>query len=334
MSGYVARRVLAMLLTVLAAVTLLFLLLHASSASPVNGLPPQVAADPGARDAFLADRGLDGSLLSQYGRYLGRLARGDLGESAYDGSSVWEAISVSAPVTLELGFMATIVAVVPGVAVGIAAARRHGRWPDGAARVGTLLAISIPSYWLAVLCLVLVGERAPDLLPSAGGFRTFSEDPVGNIRSLLLPALVLGLAGFAMIARALRTALIEAYESDQVRFARAMGASERDILRRVALRAAAPSVVTVVGLVIATLASGTVLVEHVFQIPGIGQLMVMAFTRPDYDLALGTAIFTALVFLVLNLVVDVAIHVLDPRTHRGSVRGRARDRTPDPAVAP
>lgn len=316
MTRFLLTRLGAMVLTVLAAVTVLFLLLHASTASPVNSLPPQVAADPVARDAFLAERGLDGSLLTQYRRYIGRLARGDLGHSVYDGSPVRDAIATSAPVSLELGLLATVVAVVPGVAVGVTAARNRGRWPDGASRISTLLAISVPSYWLAVLCLVLVGERAPDLLPSAGGFRTFTDNPAANLRSLLLPAVVLGLSGFAMIARSLRTALIEVYDSDQVRFARAMGSSERSILRRIALRAAAPATLTVTGLVIATLASGTVLVEHVFQIPGMGQLMVVAFTHQDYDLALGCAVFTAVLFLTLNLLVDIAVGITDPRTRR------------------
>lgn len=328
MSRYLLRRLAAMALTVLVAVTALFLLLHSSSSSPVNSLPPAVAADPEARAAFEEARGLDGSLLDQYGRYLGRLVRGDLGESVYDGSSVWSAIRVSAPVTFQLGAFAAVVAIVPGIAVGIAAGRRHGRWPDSASRLGTLLAISIPSYWLAVLCLVLVGERAPDLVPGAGGFRTFGEDPAANLRALILPSIVLGLSGFAMIARSLRTGLIAAYDSDQVRFARAMGSTERQILRRITLRAAAPSTITVLGLVIATLASGTVLVEHVFQIPGLGQLMVTAFSRQDYDLALGTSIVTALVFLVINLVVDVAVHLLDPRTRRSSAPAPTAGATP------
>lgn len=333
MTRYVLRRLVALLGTVLVAVTALFLLLHASSSSPVNSLPPQVAANPEARQAYLEERGLDGSLASQYVGYLGRLARGDLGESVYDGSSVWSAITTSAPVSLQLGLLAAVVAVIPGVAVGVAAARRHGRWPDGVARVGTLLAISVPSYWLAVLCIVLVGERAPDLVPGAGGFRTFSDDPVANLRSLLLPALVLGLSGFAMIARSLRAALIEVYDGDQVRFARAMGTSERDILRRIALRAAAPASITVLGLVVATLVSGTVLIEHVFQIPGMGQLMVTAFGRQDYDLALGTAIVTAVLFLTVNLLVDVAVHALDPRTRTGSGPARRGRRTDVEATA-
>lgn len=321
MTGYVLRRLLALVATVLVALTAMFGLLHASPSSPVNSLPPAVAADPEARAAFLADRGLDRPLVVQYAGYLGDVATGDLGTSLYDGSSVAGSIAATAPVSMELGLLAALVAIVPGALVGITAARHHGRAPDAAARLATLLAISIPSYWLAVLCLVVVGERAPDLLPDAGGFTPFGEDPAANLRVMVLPAVVLGLAGFAMVARSLRTSLVEILDGDDVRFARSLGMPERQVVRRIALRNAAPSAVTVVGLLLGGLVSGTVLVENVFQIPGLGQLMVTAFTRDDYPLALGTALATAVVFLGLNLVVDLVLHAVDPRARRRALAG-------------
>lgn len=313
MTRFLLRRVLGLVLTLLLAVTAMFGLLHASSSSPVNTLPPTVAADPAARAEFQARHGLDRPIVVQWWRYVTGLARGDLGVSITNGVPVAESLATSAPVSLELGLLATALAVVPGVAVGIAAGRRHGSIVDGTARFGTLLAISIPSYWLAVLCLVLIGERYPDLLPGAGGFVTFGEDPAANLQSLLLPAVVLGLAGFAMIARALRSTLIDVYQSDQVRFARAMGMSEGPILRRIALPAAAPAAVTVLGLVVGTLITGTVLVESVFQLPGMGQLMVHAFVSYDYPLALGASIVTAILFLGTNVAVDIIVHAFGGR---------------------
>lgn len=320
MTGFVLRRLLGLAITALVAVTGLFALLHASPGSPVNSLPPAVAADPEARAAYLADTGLDRPILRQYAGYLGDVATGDLGTSLYDGSSVWGSIRTTAPVSFELGLLAAVVAIGPGVLVGTTAARHHGRAADGIARVATLLAISVPSYWLAVLCLVVVGERAPDLLPDAGGFTPFGQDPGANLRVMVLPAIVLGLAGFAMVARSVRTSLVEVLDGDDVRFARAMGMSERQVVRRIALRNAAPSTLTVIGLLVGGLVSGTVLVENVFQIPGLGQLMVTAFTRDDYPLALGTALATAVVFLGLNLVVDVAVQLATPRRGAGSRR--------------
>lgn len=313
MTRYVLRRLLGLAATILVALTVLFGLLHASPTSPVHSLPPAVAADPQARAEFEAQHDLDQPLVVQYGRYVGRAVRGDLGTSIVSGQSVSSGLGDALPVSLELGLLASLVAVIPGLLVGVAAARFHGRAVDGAARLVTLVAISVPSYWLAVIGLVVVGERYPDLLPSAGGFERFGDNPAANLKTLLLPAFVLGLAGFSMIARSVRTSLIEIYERDEVRFARAMGLPEREILRRIALRAAAPSTITVLGLVVATLVSGTVLVEHVFQLPGMGQLMVHAFVRQDYPVALGASLVTAVLFLGLNLVVDLAVHALDPR---------------------
>lgn len=315
-SGFVLRRLLVLAATIWLATTAMFLLLHASPSSPVNNLPPAVAADPEARAAVMAEKGLDRPLVEQYLAYLGDVATGDLGTSLYDGSSVGAAVRATVPVSFELGLLAAGFAIVPGALVGITAARHHGRAVDGASRLATIAAISVPSYWLAVLCLVVVGERYPDLLPSAGGYTPFGEDPLRNLQAMLLPAIVLGLGGFAMVARALRSSLVEILDGEDVRFARAMGMPERQVVRRIALRRAAPSTVTVLGLLVGGLVSGTVLVENVFQIPGLGQLMVTAFTRDDYPLALGTALATATVFLGLNLLVDLAVHALDPRARR------------------
>lgn len=314
MIRYLLRRLLALAVTVLLALTMMFALLHASPGSPVDSMGANVAADPEARAAITEAQGLDRPLIAQYGAYLGGLARGDLGTSIYDGSSVRATIGAAIPVSAELGLLAIGVTLVPGLALGIAAARRHGRPLDGAVRVLTLLAISLPSYWLAVLCLVGVGARYPDLLPSAGGFIPFSEDPVANLKVMILPAIVVGLAGFAIVARSVRAALVDAYGTDEVLFGRASGLPERDVTRRLALRRAAPPSLAVLGLVVGGLLTGTVLVENVFQLPGMGQLMVTAFTRDDYPLALGTALVTAVVLLTVNLVVDVTLHLLDPRT--------------------
>lgn len=313
MIGFIARRLVAAAVTAVVALTAMFGLLHASPASPVNALAPAVAANEEARQAHQARLGLDDPVVVQYSRYMGGLVRGDLGESLYDGSSVASSIARAAPASIELGILATVMAVIPGAALGFLGARRPGGAIDALTRVVTVAAISVPAYWLAVLALVVVGERAPDLLPDSGAFVTITEDPLTNLRVMIIPAIVLGLGGAAMVARALRTALVETATRDDVRFARSMGMSEGDILRKVALRHIAPTSVTVMALVVAGLMSGTVLVENVFKIPGLGHLMVLAFIRGDYPLALGTTLFTAMIFLGLNLVADVVVSLLDPR---------------------
>lgn len=316
MIRFALHRAAVLLVTVVAAVSVLFVVLHASPGSPVTNLAPSVAADPEARAAVAADAGLDRPLVAQYASFWGSLARLDLGTSLYDGSSVSGSIADAAPVSFQLGLMAAVVALVPGVLAGVVAARRHGRPADALVRVVTVVAISVPSYWLAVLCLVAVGERWPDLVPGAGGYTPFTEDPLGSLRAMLLPAVVLGVGGFAMVARSVRTALLAVLDGDDVHFARSMGMAEHQVLGRIALRAVAPSTVTVVGLLLGGLVSGTLLVENVFALPGLGQLMVTAFTRGDHPLALAAALVTAVVFLGLNLVVDVAVVALDPRARR------------------
>jgi peptide/nickel transport system permease protein len=316
MLAYVLRRAVALIVVLFVSISAMFLLLHVADDTPVDSMSPAVAADPRARHAVERRLGLDDPLVMQYGTYLGDLVQGDLGTSIYDGSSVSDQIAERLPVSLELGLLAALVSIVPGLLLGTWAALRHGRWADGGTRIITILAISIPSYWLAVLCLVLVGQALPDLLPGTGGFVTFSEDPLANLQVMILPAVVLGLAVLAMVARSIRASLIVVLSYDDVTFARAMGMPERLVMRRIALRNALAPTLAVLGVLIGGLVSGTILIENVFQIPGLGQLMVTAFVRRDYPLALGATVVTATIFLVLNLVIDVLSALVDPRTRR------------------
>lgn len=313
MTRYVLQRLGAFALLMVAALTLLFLALHVLASDSTYGLAPTVAANPEARAAAAEAQGLDRPLLEQYVDHMGDMLRGDLGTSYSDGSSVADSVSAAIPVSLGLGLMATLIGIVPGLLIGAVAAMRPRTVTDGAARLGSLLAVSVPSYWLAMMSLVVVGDRWPQFVPRAGGFVRFSDDPTANVHALLLPAAVLGLGALGMVARTTRTALVEVLSGDDVRFARAMGMTRRQVVTRVALRNAAPTGITVSGMVIAGLLSGTVLVENVFQLPGLGQLMVNAFGRQDLPLAMGAAAVTAIVYLGLNLVVDLALTLVDPR---------------------
>lgn len=337
MMAYTLRRCCSFVALLLVALTLLFVLLHALPDESTYGLAPTVAANPEARAAAAEAQGLDRPLVEQYVDHMGGLVRGDLGRSFADGSSVWAAVSAAIPVSAALGILAVLLGVGPGLVLGIIAAVRPRRRTTGAIGIGTLLAISVPSYWLAVLGLVFVGGRWPALVPRAGGFVRLSDDPVAHVQALLLPAAVLGLGALGMVARTTRSALAEVLSGDDVRFARAMGMAERQVFTRVALRNAAPTGVTVAGLVIAGLLSGTVLVENVFQLPGLGQLMVTAFGRQDLPLAMGAAVVTAVIYLGLNLAVDLTLAALDPRMRGGRpalrTSRRRTARTPTDGVA-
>ncbi|UWZ39099.1 ABC transporter permease [Dactylosporangium roseum] len=317
MLAVLRKRVTNMVVVVFLVISGMFFLLHLAPASPANQLPPAVAADPQALAEYRASLGLDRNIFIQYWNYLTGLLRGDFGRSLYDHSSVLTSIGRALPVTLELGLLAGVGSMVPGILLGIWAAVRRGEWVDGAARVVTVLSLSVPAYWLAVLSLLFVGQRYPDLLPSAGGFVRFTEQPIANLQVLLLPSFVLGLGTFALVARALRASLTEVMSADYVGFAAAMGMPRRRLLGRVAVRNAIIPTLTVMGVLLGGLISGTVLVESIFAIPGLGHLMVTAYLRGDYPLALGCSLVTAAIFLGLNLIVDLLNHLVDPRTLPG-----------------
>ncbi|MGH8961645.1 MAG: ABC transporter permease [Jatrophihabitantaceae bacterium] len=314
MLAFLRRRVLNMAAVLFLVTSGMFFLLHLAPGSPVNSLPPAVAADPVARAAYAKSLGLNENLFAQYWHYLTGLLRGDFGKSLYDGTPVLHQITTHLPISLELGLMAAVGAMLPGFLLGVWTAMHRGEWVDSAMRVLTVLSLSVPAYWLAVLSLVFVGQRYPELLPSAGGFVTFGADPVANLQVMFLPSLVLGLSTFALVARSLRAALVDVLQFDYVSFAEAMGMKRGLLMSRIAVRNAVIPTLTVMGVLLGGLISGTVLVESIFQIPGLGQLMVTAFLRQDYPLALGCSVFTAMIFLMLNLVVDTLYYLVDPRT--------------------
>ncbi len=324
MLSFLIKRLGSLVLVLFLMLTGMFVLLHLAPSSPVNSLPPAVAADPAARAAYEASLGLDQPLLIQYLNYLKGLVTGDLGTSLYDGTSVTSQIASHLPVSLELGLLAALFSMLPGFLLGMWTAVHHGDKIDSSARVLTVLSLSVPAYWLAVVSLVVVGQSFPQLLPSAGGFVPFRDDPAANLQVMILPALVLGLSTFALVARSLRASLVDVLGSDYVGFARGMGMSQRRLMGRVAVRNAVIPTLTIMGVLLGGLVSGTVLVESVFQIPGLGQLMVTAFLRQDYPLALGASIATGTVFLLLNLVVDALYYVVDPRVRLQLSSSRSR----------
>lgn len=317
MLRFLGRRLVNLVLVLFFVVSGMFFALHLMPGSPVNSLPPAIAADPVARTAYAESLGLNDPLLVQYWNFLVRLIQLDFGVSIYDGTRVIDQIGAHLPVSMELGVLAAAGSMIPGLALGVWTAMRLGAAVDAAIRVFTVLALSVPAYWLAVLALVFVGRRFPQLLPSAGGYVPFTEDAAANLQVMLLPSLVLGLSTFALVARSLRAALADVLSFDYITFAQGMGMRRRVMMSRIAVRNAIIPTLTVMGVLLGGLISGTVLIESVFQIPGLGQLMVTAFLRQDYPLALGCAVFTTALFLLLNLVVDALYHVIDPRIKAG-----------------
>ena len=268
-------------------------------------------ASPAVIAEIRAKYHLDDPLLTRYGKWVADLARGDLGISLRTQQSVVQLLAQKVPVTLELASLAMIIALTFGVSMGILAAISRGGIVDYVARGVALFGISMPSFWLGILFILLFSVKWR-ILPASGSV-SLMEDPVENLRSMIMPATVLGLAVSGVIMRHTRSAMLQVLSNDYVRTARAKGLKETTVVFVHALRNAALPIITLGALEFGQLLSGTVLTETVFSIPGFGKLVVDAVFNRDYAVVQGAVLCTALVFLLLNLLADLAYAVVNPR---------------------
>ncbi|HEV7298131.1 MAG TPA: ABC transporter permease [Tepidisphaeraceae bacterium] len=314
MSTYIIKRLLAAIPVLLGVSIVAFALVRL-----VPGDPVTILLGPGYNEqqaAVLRERyALDRPLPMQYVAWVSRAVRGDLGESFFTGQPVLRAMIERLPVTLELTAIGILFAIFVGVPLGIASAIRPGRFVDHAARMVGLLGISVPGFWLGTILILFVSLRL-GWLPS-GRFVPLWEDPIENLRRMLLPGLALGTAVAAVVMRTARSAVLEVVRQDYVRTARAKGLGERAVLVRHALRNALVPVVTVIGLQAGYLLGGSVVIEQVFALPGLGRLALQAITSRDYALLQGTVLFVAVAFVMVNLLVDLLYAKLDPRISYG-----------------
>jgi peptide/nickel transport system permease protein len=269
-----------------------------------SATPEQIAT---LRSALGLDLSLPQQMLSWYGRILS----GDLGQSILLNRSVSAALIERLPVTLALAALALAFAVVVGVAAGLVAAVNHNRWPDQAVMTVALLGLSVPDFWLG-LVMVLVFAVSLGWLPS-GGFTAFSQSPSEWLRCMILPALTLGLVQVGFIARMARASMLDTLGQDYVRTADAKGLAKLRVVLGHALPNALIPILTVIGIVSGALLGGAVIVEQVFSIPGIGRLIVGAIASRDFPVLQGGLLFLAVVYLSINLVVDILYAVVDPR---------------------
>lgn len=255
--------------------------------------------------------GLDLSLPQQMLGWYGRILSGDLGQSILLNRSVSAALIERLPVTLALAALALAFAVVVGVTAGLVAAVNHNRWPDQAVMTAALLGLSVPDFWLG-LVMVLVFAVSLGWLPS-GGFTSFTQSPSEWLRCMILPALTLGLVQVGFIARMARASMLDTLGQDYVRTADAKGLAKLRVVLRHALPNALIPILTVIGIVSGALLGGAVIVEQVFSIPGVGRLIVGAIASRDFPVLQGGLLFLAVVYLSINLVVDILYAVVDPR---------------------
>jgi peptide/nickel transport system permease protein len=254
---------------------------------------------------------LDEPLPVRYAYWIGGVFKGDLGESIRTQQPVVELVLQKLPVTIELGTMAFVIALVIGIPTGIVAAVGRGTWWDTAANAVALWGISTPNFWLGILLILLFSVQL-GWLPASGYVSPF-EDLKANLESMIMPAFVLGNALAAVLMRHTRSAMLQVMSSDYVRTARAKGLSERTVVLKHALRNALTPVITLGALELGTLLSGAVLTEQVFTIPGFGKLIVDSVFNRDYAVVQGVVLVTATAYVVLSLLADLAYFAVNPR---------------------
>ncbi len=303
MISYAGRRLLGALPVLWGVATLVFVVLRLLPGDPAEVMLSEAGGSAAAIAELRAELGLDDPLLLQYGRYLLNLLRGDLGTSLFSRRPVAHLIGEQLPSTLELALAAMSVALFVGIGLGILAAVKHGTGWDRLAMGLSVAGVSLPIFWTALLLIWLFSLRL-GWLPATGA---------GSLAHLVLPALVLGFASAGAIARLVRASLLEVLSQDYVNTARAKGLSERLVLVRHALRNSLIPVITIAGLQFGFLVGGAVVTEMIFARPGIGRLLVNAIQWKDLPLVQGIALLAAVAYTLVNLAVDLAYVVLDPR---------------------
>ena len=275
-------------------------------------------ADASGLEEIREKYGLKDPIPIQYLRWLALAVRGDLGESIRTRTSVAWTVAIKAPITLELACLSLLVAIAIAIPIGVlAAVRRNTAWDVLASSV-SLCGVSIPNFWLGIMLILLVSVRL-GWLP-ASGFVPLAEDFTGNLKRMLMPALVLGSGLAAALMRQTRNAMIEVLSTDYVRTARAKGLAQPAVVVRHALRNGLIPVVTILGLQMGALMSGAVVTEQIFVVPGFGRLIVEAVFTRDYPLVQGVVLITASSYVLINLLVDISYTVLNPRIR---IRGTA-----------
>mgnify|MGYP000044180732 CR=1 FL=1 len=330
---FTIRRVL-VTIPVLFLITLIgFVLTYLIPADPLAMvLSERAMANPEIVRAYRERWGLDQPAHLRYLRYISNLLRGDLGESIATQQPVKEDLLRFLPATVELAVAATLVAVVIGTPLGVAAAVHRDRWTDHVARIGSLIGVSMPVFWLGLLALAVFyyrlglfpgpGRLDPSILapPVRTGLLTVDSllaarwDAFLNALShLVLPALVLGAYSMGVITRITRSSLLEVLAQDYIRTARAKGLSERVVLLRHALRNAFIPTMTIIGLAFGNLMAGAVMTETIFAWPGIGRYAVEAASKLDYPAIMGVTLLVAFAYVLINFFVDLSYALLDPR---------------------
>ena len=317
MSAYLVRRLLALIPTLLFASMIVFVTVRLIPGDVIDMMLSQndIGADKISRVQLLAALGLDKPMPEQYVRWVWALLHGDFGRSLWQSTPVLEQLLQRLPVTFELGFLAMLVGLAIALPIGVYSAMRQDTTGDIAARSLSILLLAVPSFWMGTMVMVFPSiwwGWSPEV-----NYVKFSDDPLQNLKQMMVPAIVLGMALSAVTMRMTRTMMLEVLRQDYIRTAWAKGLTERLVVRRHALRNALIPVVTLIGLQAPLLIGGAVIIEQIFVIPGMGLLLLEAVNQRDYPVITGVFLIVGVSVMLINLLVDLSYGLLDPRVrHR------------------
>ena len=310
MLTYIARR---LLLTVFILVSMSMIVFAAMHAIPGDTVAVMLGlnATPESVVALTKAMGLDQPIYVQYVKWAANLVHGNLGKSLRTSRPVAGEIWLRMPVTVELTVVSLIISLLIAIPMGIASALKKNTWFDHLSRPVSILGLSVPSFWWGIVFIILISRYAPQLY--SPGYVSIFKDLGANLKAILPPAVAMGIAMAAVVTRFTRSSLIEVLEEEYIVTARAKGLTEMVVVGKHALRNSLINVLTIVGLQTAQLLCGTVLVESVFSLPGLGRLALDAVLQRDYPMVQGSILFIAFVFIMINLLVDLMYGFLDPR---------------------
>ena len=300
---YLIKKLSGFLTVIFGVLLLTFLLIHLVPGDPVEVMLGE-SASVADRDGLRADLGLNQPLITQFGRYLGKLSHGDFGQSIHSKTPIIELLKMRYPATLKLAGLALLIGISIGVPLGIWAALKNGHWQDLMVTIISVRFSAMPAFWLGPI-LMLIFAVWLGWLPVSG---------MDSRPSIILPAVTLGLGLSAILTRMTRTSLLEVLNDDYIRTARAKGLSEKTVIIRHALRAALLPIITIVGLQMGSLLAGTVITETIFSWDGIGRLLVESIEKRDYPVTQACVLVVALSYVLVNALTDIMYRLADPRT--------------------
>ncbi len=308
MTKFIINRLAALVPILLGTALVVFFMIHLTPGDPARAMLADAMVSGEIYEQLREELGLNEPLLVQLGSFLGGLLRGDLGTSYFTKRPVLTEITARIPITATLMGLSMLIAITIGIPLGIIAATRFGRTLDYAVMAAATFGVSMPGFWVGLMLILLLGVNL-GWLPVAG---------VGGIEYFIMPAIALGTSSAAVLARLTRSSMLQALGADYVRTARAKGVHGSGVVLRHALRNAFIPVLTVIGLQIGSLLTGSIVIETVFALPGLGRLLVQGVSGRDYPLVQGITLLAAVLYVFVNFLVDLAYGLVNPRIRYGS----------------